>query len=461
MTRTSSLSRNFALALLVLALCATTPTAASQKKSGKGTKSHKVAAATDLPPADPETVATVAEPTRDAETAPSEVDPQRTAWRLDATPFMVLGSGHPGKGNADFDKPDGLAFTADGKLLATDAKNRRIQVWDVKSGTRLGEFGHGIFGGQVVDIAVTPSGTVLVTDQVLNLAYAFDPPKPGQVDEDTKKKLGPTDYQLQGTKFGEQGFEKLGGIASDTKGRVYCVDAHRNEVRRFNPDFTPDASWHFEKARANGDTYLHGCEGIAIDEKAGDLYIASERDAAIQVFDVETGAYRHKLVGAGADEAGVPTGKHVFFGSVEGLALADGFLFAVDESAGHIQIFDVSAPGTFNTDLAGYPIPQVGRDRGYVGFVGHAPRVNFEDKNDSSLQKSVKEENIIPGQANPPGYFCSPDSIATYTDAGTGEMYVAVADQCNFRIAVYRWSDIKSALAKAKPGMGSAGTRTP
>ncbi|HEX5085590.1 MAG TPA: hypothetical protein VFY40_26440, partial [Blastocatellia bacterium] len=386
-------------------------------------------------------------PARPKPAAPSvEEDPARAAWRIEVEPYAIFGSGRPGKGAADFDKPDGVAFTPNGWLLATDAKNRRVQVWDVKTRAHLSEFGHGIFGGEIVDIAVAPAGIMLVTDQTLNLAYAFIPAKPGTLGGNGKP-LGPYDFQFKGTRFGEQGFDKLGGIAIDSRGRIYAVDAHLNDVRRFNPDGSIDTGWKFDKARATGDTYLHGCEGIAIDEANGNLFIASEKDAVIQVFDWDTGKYKGKLLGASADAAGKPAGQRVFSGSVEGLALAGNYLFAVDESVGRIQIFDLSNPKVFNSDLAGFAATQGSRNGGYKGFFGHAPLVNFEDKTNKALQQQVKEGSIIPGQANPPGYFCSPDSIASYTDKASGESYVAIADQCNYRLAVYRLSDINRAVA--------------
>ncbi|NOT59407.1 MAG: FHA domain-containing protein [Acidobacteria bacterium] len=382
-----------------------------------------------------------------AETTEVEKDQQRAAWRINVAPYQILGSGHPGKAASDFDKPDGVGFSPNGLLYATDARNRRVQVWDVKTGTHLGEFGHGVFGGEIVDIAVAPNGTVFITDQALNLAYVFVPPQPGEVDEKGKP-LAPYDYQFKGTRFGEQGFKKLGGIATDSLGRIYVVDAHRNDVHRFNTDYTPDKTFKFEQKRADGDTYLHGCEGIAIDEAAGNLFIASEKDAVIDVFDWESGAYKRRFIGASLDGAGKPAGKHVFFGSVEGLALAQNHLFAVDESAGHIQLFDLARADVFNTDLAGYGAPQPNRSHGYQGFFGHAPQVDFEDKTNLELQKQVKTGAVIPGQANPPGFFCSPDSIASYQDTASGETYIAIADQCNYRLAVYRWSDISKAMGQ-------------
>ena len=436
--------------LTILAVLATSSflllslSAAPQKKKKAGNPPSTV---------NPE-AAPVKDPTQERQPAPAEPaakeDPARAAWRIEVEPYAILGSGRPGKGAADFDKPDGVAFTPNGLLLATDAKNRRVQVWDVKTKAHLSEFGHGVFGGEIVDIAVAPAGITLVTDQTLNLAYSFIPAKPGTVGENGKK-LGPYDYQFKGTRFGEQGFDKLGGIAIDSRNRIYAVDAHLNDVRRFNADGSVDPSWKFEKARATGDTYLHGCEGIAIDEANGNLFIASEKDAVIQVFDWETGKYKGRLLGAAADAAGKPAGQSVFSGSVEGLAIAGNYLFAVDESVGHIQIFDLSNPKAFNTDLAGFAETRRARNGGYKGFFGHAPLVNFEDKNNKILQQQVKDGSIIPGQANPPGYFCSPDSIASYTDKQGGESYIAVADQCNYRLAVYRLSDINRAVASAVP----------
>src|SRR5215468_553889 len=434
--------------LTILAALATTSflifslSAAPQKKKKAGNSPST---------ANPE-AAPVKDTNQERRPAPSEPaakeDPARAVWRIEVEPYAILGSGRPGKGAADFDKPDGVAFTPNGLLLATDAKNRRVQVWDVKTKAHLSEFGHGFFGGEIVDIAVAPTGMALITDQTLNLAYAFAPAKPGTAVEKGKG-FGPYDYQFKGTRFGEQGFDKLGGIAIDSRGRIYAVDAHLNDVRRFNADGAVDPSWKFDKARATGDTYLHGCEGIAIDETSGNLYIASEKDAVIQVFDWESGKYKGKLLGATADATGKPTGQSVFSGAVEGLTIAANHLLAVDESAGRIQIFDLSNPKVFNTDLTGFAETRAARNGGYKGFFGRAPLVDFEDKTNKALQQQVKNGEVIPGQANPPGYFCSPDSIASYTDKESGEAYIAVADQCNYRLAVYRLSDIDRALASA------------
>src|SRR5262249_5366086 len=214
--------------------------AAPQKKKKKKADNSPAAATPEAAP--------VKDPNQEQQPAQSETaakeDPARDAWRIEVEPYAILGSGRPGKGAADFDKPDGVAFTPNGLLLATDAHNRRIQIWDVKTKTHLSEFGHGVFGGEIVDIAVAPTGIALITDQTLNLAYTFVPAKPGTVAEKGKK-VSLYDYQFKGTRFGEQGFDKLGGIAIDSRGRIYAVDAHLNDVRRFNVDGAVDPSWKF------------------------------------------------------------------------------------------------------------------------------------------------------------------------------------------------------------------------
>lgn len=442
-------------AVLMLVLMAALPaigTAQKKKSAGKAGQPAEGA-----PAGKPEPAAAPQEPPRDL---PAEKDAQRESWRLAVEPYAILGSGRPGKTASDFDKPDGVAFTPEGVLLATDAKNRRLQMWDVRTKSYLGEFGHGIFGGEIVDIAVSPGGMVYVTDQTLNLAYAFS----GRAGT-----AGKAAYQFRGTRFGEQGFDKLGGIAVDSKERIYAVDAHLNEVRRFTSDGKPDPAWKFQKGPAGSTgTYLHGCEGIAIDHETGTLLVSSEKDSIIQSFDLETGVYKGKLIGAKSDGSGVPSGKSVFSGSVEGLALFGGYLLAVDESVGHIQIFELSRPGAFNNDLDAYARTLRARNGGYLGFFGHSPQVNFEDKNNVALQKQLKDGVIIPGQANPPGYFCSPDSIAAFTDKDSGETYIAIADQCNYRLAVYRWSDIRAAIGATaaaspkaeQPKAGAAGGGT-
>ena len=84
------------------------------------------------------------------------------AWR-------ILGTGRADAASQSINPPDALAFTPDGLLLATDAKNHRVQMFDPMSGTHLGSFGGvDVFPGEVVGIAVMPNGSIFVSDDVNN-----------------------------------------------------------------------------------------------------------------------------------------------------------------------------------------------------------------------------------------------------------------------------------------------------
>lgn len=373
-----------------------------------------------------------------------EADPAREAWRIDVEPYAVLGSGHPGSRPSDINQPDGLDFTSSGLLLVTDSMNRRVQIWNVQTAERVGEFGAKQLGGEATNVAVAPSGTVYVADSELNLVYVFEPGAPGKAP-----------YKFVGTRFGDEGFRKLGGMVVDSKNRLYIADGKKWEVRRYLPDGKADPTWKFERTIQDGDTALHRCEGMAIDEPRGLLYVASEADFVLKVFDLETGAFTRRLIGARPDRDGRKTGTGVFAGVVEGLATTSGYLLAVDETVGHIHIFDRAVDDILDTDLAGYAAKRGLKPTSYKGFFGHSPKFDFDvddnPKPDFEMRKRVEAGLVNPGMVNPPGYFCSPDEVAAYVDPATGETWIAVADQCNFRVVVYRGSDIESAVrARAK-----------
>ena len=82
------------------------------------------------------------------------------------------------------------------------------------------------------------------------------------------------------------------------------------------------------------------------------------------------------------------------------------------------------------------------RKTGYLGFFGHTPVLHTENL---PHKKQIRQHLLNPADYNPPGDLCSPDSVATYYDAAGQEGYIAVADQCNYRIIVYRWSDFARA----------------
>ena len=112
----------------------------------------------------------------------------------------------------------------------------------------------------------------------------------------------------------------------------------------------------------------------------------------------------------------MPTGTSLFSASIEGLWILDDYLLAADEAdggEGHIIIFDLASDSIFDHDADDY----------------------------AKLKADGKKSAFIGGFGN----FLSPDSVAAYTDAKSGESYVAVADQGHYQVALYKWSDIKKA----------------
>lgn len=341
-------------------------------------------------------------------------DEAELTGKIAVKPYAVLGTGQAGAGEDDINTPDGLTFDARGSLLITDAMNRRVQVWDVRGETkRLGQFGTAeVFRGEIVDLAVSPvTGQVIVTDEDTRLAYAYDAPK-----ADRKGDLDPAAYTLKtADMFSTEVVKKVGGITFDSKGRIYTVDARQNLVRRYEADGTPDLTWKF--AEKGGSRYLNGCEGIAVDEKRGNLYVSSEFTSSIQVFDLEDGTPKNLTIGRRTDPAnpGIPTGRSVFSAAVEGLWILDDYLLASDEAdgtEGHVFIFDLANESIFD-----------------------------HDADDFAKLKSARKKPAFVGAF---GSFCSPDSVTAFTDED-GESYVAVADQCHYQVPLYKWSDITKA----------------
>ncbi|MFA5144331.1 MAG: hypothetical protein WC522_09280 [Candidatus Omnitrophota bacterium] len=328
------------------------------------------------------------------------------APELQVSPFCEFGTGKADVSSTSINPPDGLAFTDDGLLLATDAVNHRVQIFDPYSGKHVGSIGDsGLFAGEVVDIIALPDRGLLVSDENANQIYRF------KRTAETPAVFQPVPPPL----LAGEGFKKLCGMACDSKGRIYVVDGLTGKVRRYMPDFKPDPGWKFQSTRPDNEPMLHRAEGIAIDESNGMVFLSSDWDGMILAFDLETGVWTGKSIGRSADAlTGKPVGQSVFSRSVEGLAVIDHYLLAVDEGEdsaaksryGHLLIFDL------RKRMAG------GAVDGLAGWLGN--------------------------------YF-SPDAVAVFPgNAKHPEPLVAVANQGSYKVQVYKWEDIKNAIAAAR-----------
>lgn len=350
--------------------------------------------------------------------APSEDDPSvagssgALAKVIDVKPMAVFGSGSPGDAEDDIDEPDGIVFDKAGNVVMTDGANHRVQVWNPRTNKRLGEFGTPeIFQGNIVDLAFSPvTGQLIVTDESSHMSYGFDPPSKAE-----KGDAAFTNYKFTGNMFAANGLQKVGGITFDSKGRIYLVDARKNLVSRFDAEGNVDPTWKF--AEKGSTKFLNGCEGVAVDEKRGNLYVASEFHSVIRVFDLNDGSYKNQMIGRRNDAAktGEPTGPSVFSAAVEGLWILDDYLLASDEGdggTGHLAIFDLADPTVFDHAADDYEkLRSEKKPSGFIGLFGN---------------------------------YASPDSVTAYTDEN-GESYVAIADQNHYQVPVYKWSDIRKA----------------
>lgn len=332
--------------------------------------------------------------------------------------FRTFGLGRADSSPAAINPPDGLAFTKDGLLIATDAMNHRIQIFNPHAGEYLGHAGDAaLITGLIVNVISLPDDGLLVSDETANRAYRFE--------KDAAAKVG---YRISSVPlFKDDGFTKLNGLACDAKKRIYAVDGRRGEIRRYLPDFKPDPVWKFQARRPDNKPLVNRSEGIAIDEKTGTLFLTSEWDGAIHAFRLETGDWMRKSIGRRIDAlSGQSAGKSVFQRSVEGLAVMGDYLLAIDEgnddpsvdSSGHVLFFYLRSPALYDTGAEEcLARMEAGAAEGLVGWLGS---------------------------------YRSPDSVAAFPGDGNSEAMIAVADQGAYRVHVYLWKDVLEALQKIK-----------
>lgn len=326
--------------------------------------------------------------------------------RLEAVNLL---GGSRGKAPDQFDEPDALAFTLDGRLIAGDTENARFKIYRFeessqsiqivgREGTAAGEFGHGlVFKSrgltvyhQVQGIAVDKNGLIFVIDQGNQRIQVFTPQ--GEVlakkaipliycPSETPRCAGAIWRPLKGQ------YTSLQGLAIDQDGAVFVSDSGTSRVYRYLPSGEFDGNFRIpETDPVTQKPLLKEPESMAVYQDK--LFVANEGTGDIKIFNRKSGA-PVEPVSFGAD---------VFAGDAEGIGVVGDYLFAVDVQNSRIAVFDLrAAPPKF-----------------LMGFVG-----DFE----------------------------SGDGIAIDP---TGK-YVAVADQGNLRIVLFSLPEIMNQLAALKP----------
>ena len=324
-------------------------------------------------------------------------------------PLRTFG-GAKGSGFDQFDAPDAVAFTLDGRLLAGDTDNARFKILSFRDATQTvqivgregsaaGEFGHSLAASlgsfkvyhQVQGIAVDRGGLIYVIDQGNQRIHVFDttgkvlPEKVIPLRLCAKEAPRCSDGLWRPTKRNE--YNSVQGIALDDDGGIFISDKGMSRIYRILSDGRLDANFNLQELDSvNGRPALKEPESLALYQDK--LYVSSEGNGEIQVFDRRSGQLAGAAVAFGAD---------VFGGKAEGLAVVRDYLFAVDVQNNRIAVFDLTSE----------------KPNFLMGFVG-----DFE----------------------------SADGIAI----DRGEKYVAVADQGNFRILLYSLPEIFNHLGADK-----------
>ncbi len=325
-------------------------------------------------------------------------------------PVRIIG-GSRGKDFDQFDAPDAVAFTRDGRLVAGDTENARFKIYRFENqsqtvqvigreGSGPGEFSRSVAATlgnfkvyhQVQGVAVDRQGLIYVVDQGNRRVQVFD--AEGKVLPEkvmpwsTCGRETPRCAERLWRPTLKNEYSSIQGIAVDSDGAVFLSDKGTSRVYRLLSGGKLDTNFNLENLdSATGNRILQDVESMAVYQDK--LLVASEGTGDIKIFHRKTG----KLIGT-ADGFG----RDVFAGDVEGLAVTGDYLFAVDPQNTRIAVFDLRTE----------------QPKFLMGFVG-----DYE----------------------------SADGIAVDP---TGK-YVAVADQGNARIVLYSLPEILNHLAGHKP----------
>jgi sugar lactone lactonase YvrE len=270
-------------------------------------------------------------------------------------PVSIVG-GARGVFFEQFDEPDSVAFTLDGKLLAADTENARFKIYTLsdrsqtiriigREGSAAGEFNHSLAATlgsfkiyhQVQGIAVDKNGFIFVIDQGNQRIQVFDgdgtvlPAKAVALNYCPEASPRCPDGLWRPTKKG--GYTSLQGLAIDHEGGIFVCDAGTGRIYRFLPDGKLDPGFDLQQLDfATKKPILEEPESLAVYRDK--LLVADEGGGDIKLFDRRSG----QLIGSPDG-----FGREVFDGDVEGLAVAGDYLFAVDVNNTRIAVFDLSS----------------------------------------------------------------------------------------------------------------------
>jgi DNA-binding beta-propeller fold protein YncE len=277
----------------------------------------------------------------------------------------VMNIGSEGNGPGQFKYVEDFAFSKNGDLLATDAANSNIQVFDKTTGKYKSQFGGKGDGDEHFEkpegIAVSPDGAIFVADYATGYVKKFDPnykwvktfssfgEKPGEnmksefmevyegllyMAEAGNHRVNVFDLEGnfkflfggQGTEEGKMNNPEASKISSE--GKVYVADLKNDRVQVFTKEGKFLKAW---GKTGSGQGEFKTPSGLAID-KNDNIYVCEIGNDRVQVFDKE-GKFLTMWgkKGAGNGE----------FGNLHGIIVdkGTGWVYVADSANNRIQVF--------------------------------------------------------------------------------------------------------------------------
>ena len=227
---------------------------------------------------------------------PSKFDKPRERDKIavyDAGGKLLREWGQFGQGDGEFDSPGGIAISHDGRVYVADQCNRRIQVFDRtgkfltkwgKQGFAAGEFGgnphaKAFFAGPTF-LACDKDGNVVSTEAILCRIQKFSPV--GELLHVwSATETGPGKFGDYFSAFEKKNMRGPTGICFDAQGELW-ISAIGGRIQRFTAKGEYLSGFGAEGTEAG---QFYAPHGIAIDSR-GSLYIVDAFNHRIQKFEV-------------------------------------------------------------------------------------------------------------------------------------------------------------------------------